>query len=56
MGGALNKKLLMLVVAFALCLITALILMYINNFGVVRSDSQADWGTFGDYFGNAEVW
>lgn len=51
MGGTLNKKLLMLVIAFAFCLIAALIFMYINNFGVIRSDSQADWGTFGDYFG-----
>ena len=51
MGGTLNKKLLMLVVVFAFCLIAVLILMYINNFGVIRSDLQADWGTFGDYFG-----
>lgn len=51
MGGTLNKKLLMLVVVFAFCLIAVLIFMYINNFGVIRSDLQADWGAFGDYFG-----
>ncbi|KJZ44856.1 hypothetical protein [Pseudomonas fluorescens] len=45
-----NRKFLLIVVAGAIAVIVAIVGMYINMFGGIRSD-QAVWGTFGDYFG-----
>lgn len=38
-------------IVLAIGLFVGLIYNYTENFGVIRSNSQADWGTFGDFIG-----
>lgn len=46
-----NRRTLIIVLVLALTLIASILTMYVFSFGFHRSDDQAVWGAFGDYFG-----
>ncbi|MFJ4348107.1 hypothetical protein [Pseudomonas sp. NPDC089401] len=46
-----NRKLLMFITGIAIAAVIIIVSIYISTFGLTRSHNQADWGTFGDYFG-----
>ncbi len=46
-----TSRLLMIVVGVALSLMTVVIVVYLDMFGINRANDQAIWGAFGDYFG-----
>lgn len=46
-----TSRFLMIVVGVALSLMTVVVLVYLDMFGINRTADQALWGAFGDYFG-----
>jgi len=46
-----NDRQAVAIVAALLLLMLLILFLYNSQFGFIPSDSKADWGTFGDYFG-----
>jgi uncharacterized membrane protein len=46
-----NRRILIAILGSALILIAAILTVYLLSFGFHRSEDQAVWGAFGDYFG-----
>jgi uncharacterized membrane protein len=50
-GVIMNRRTLVIILIFAVVLVSGILAAYVSSFGYKPSDNQAIWGAFGDYFG-----